>query len=164
MRLAGRVAGAVLLVDQASKFLVVQSLDLASRQVIEVAPPWLTLRMAWNRGVNFGLFANDAGVMRWVLVALALAIAAWVWWWVARAPQNRKAQVSAGLLVGGAVGNVVDRVIYGAVADFLNMSVPGVSNPWSFNVADVAIFAGALGLVAVGGGGQNPRDAREELR
>ncbi len=164
MRRAGWVAGAVLLVDQASKYAVVQGLDLASRQVIAVAPPWLTFRMAWNRGVNFGLFANDAGVMRWVLVAVALAIAAWVWWWVARAPQSRKVQLAAGLLVGGALGNVVDRVLYGAVADFINMSAPGIANPWSFNVADVAIFAGALGLVAFAGGGQKPRDAREELR
>ena len=57
------------------------------------------------------------------------------------------AQVAAGLLVGGALGNVIDRVAYGAVADFLNMSLPGWRNPYSFNVADIAIFAGALGLV-----------------
>jgi signal peptidase II len=55
--------------------------------------------------------------------------------------------VSAGLLLGGAMGNVVDRVIYGAVADFLNMSCCGIANPYSFNVADISIFAGALGLV-----------------
>ena len=51
------------------------------------------------------------------------------------------------LLVGGALGNVVDRLLYGAVADFLNMSLPGWRNPYSFNVADIAIFAGALGLI-----------------
>ncbi len=55
--------------------------------------------------------------------------------------------ISAGLLVGGALGNVIDRVIYGAVADFLNMSCCGIENPYSFNIADIAIFAGALGLV-----------------
>ncbi|MDP2061885.1 MAG: signal peptidase II [Phaeovulum sp.] len=164
MRLAGWAVVVVVLVDQASKYLVVQRLDLATRQLIEVAPPWLSLRMAWNRGVNFGLFANDAGVTRWVLVAVALAISAWVWWWVARERQSRKLQLAAGLLVGGALGNVVDRLIYGAVADFINIAVPGIANPWSFNIADVAIFAGALGLVAFAGGGQKPRDAREELR
>ena len=57
------------------------------------------------------------------------------------------AQLAAGLLVGGALGNVIDRVAYGAVADFLNMSLPGWRNPYSFNVADIAIFAGAIGLV-----------------
>ncbi len=57
------------------------------------------------------------------------------------------AQASAGLLVGGAIGNVIDRILYGAVADFLNMSLPNWRNPYSFNVADIAIFLGALGLV-----------------
>jgi signal peptidase II len=55
--------------------------------------------------------------------------------------------VCAGVLIGGALGNVVDRVVYGAVADFLNMSCCGIENPYAFNVADVAIFVGALGLV-----------------
>jgi signal peptidase II len=60
---------------------------------------------------------------------------------------GRLAMISAGLLVGGALGNVIDRILYGAVADFLNMSCCGIENPFSFNVADIAIFAGALGLV-----------------
>ena len=164
MRLVAAGAAGVLLADQASKFFVVQMLNLPARQVIDVAPPWVTLRMAWNRGVNFGLFANDAAVMRWVLVALAVAIALWVWRWVARAPERRIVRVSAGLLIGGAFGNALDRLIYGAVADFINIGAPGIANPWSFNVADVAIFAGALGLVAFAGTGQKPRDERKELR
>jgi signal peptidase II len=164
MRLAGKVAALTLIADQASKFVVVQGLGLIDRQSIEVLAPWLNLRMAWNRGVNFGFFANDTGVMRWVLVALALAISGWVWRWVSREPHRRRVKVAAGLLVGGALGNVVDRLIYGAVADFLNMSVPGIANPYSFNLADVAIFVGALGLVVFAGGDHNPRDARRELR
>ncbi len=60
-------------------------------------------------------------------------------------------RISTGLLVGGALGNVVDRLVYGAVADFLNMSCCGVDNPFSFNVADVAIFAGAIGMVLFSG-------------
>ena len=56
-------------------------------------------------------------------------------------------QIAAGLLVGGAAGNVIDRLIYGAVADFLNMSCCGIDNPFAFNVADIAIFAGAVGLI-----------------
>ena len=60
----------------------------------------------------------------------------------------------AGLLIGGALGNVVDRVLYGAVADFLNMSCCGIENPFAFNVADVAIFAGAIGLVLFTGKAQ----------
>jgi len=164
MRLMAWAAGAVMLADQASKAAVLYLLDLPARQTIEVAPPWFALRMAWNQGVNFGLFANDAGVMRWLLVALAVAIVGWVWWWVTRAPERRIVQGSAGLLIGGALGNVIDRLAYGAVADFINVGAPGIANPWSFNVADVAIFAGALGLVVFAGTGQKPRDERKELR
>ncbi|MBD3765977.1 MAG: signal peptidase II, partial [Rhodobacterales bacterium] len=145
MRRTVLTAAAVFALDQITKWAVVWQMDLAGRGVIEVAPPFLTLRMAWNRGVNFGLFAGD-GATRWVLVALALAIAVWVWTWVRR-EGGVPAQLSAGLLIGGALGNVVDRVLYGAVADFLNMSCCGIENPYAFNVADIAIFLGAVGLV-----------------
>lgn len=147
MRLVVATAAVILALDQASKFLVVHMLDLGARQRIDVLPPWLNLRMAWNSGINFGLFSNSADLMRWALVVLALAIVVWVWTWVARESHNRLVMLSAGVLIGGAIGNVLDRVFYGAVADFLNMSVPGIDNPYSFNIADIAIFAGAVGLV-----------------
>lgn len=147
MRPAALTAAGVFALDQISKWLVVQVLGLKSLGVIEVFPPFLTFRMAWNRGVNFGLFAHDAELARWILIAVALVISVWVWRWVAREGAGLRAQIATGLLVGGALGNVIDRVIYGAVADFLNMSCCGIDNPFAFNVADVAIFAGALGLV-----------------
>jgi signal peptidase II len=150
------VMAATLILDQVSKFFVVHMLDLWSRNEITVLPGWFNLRMAWNRGINFGLFASDANTMRWVLIALALAISAWVVWWMRREGGGRAAAISAGLLVGGALGNVIDRVIYGAVADFLNMSVPGLYNPYSFNVADITIFAGAIGLVLFTGQEKTP--------
>lgn len=153
MRLAGLIAAATFAVDQLSKVLVVHGLDLISRGVMEVWPPFLVFRMAWNRGINFGLFANDADLVRWVLVVVSLIISAWVWVWIRRENPGRWAQISAGLLIGGALGNVIDRVIYGAVADFLNMSCCGIDNPYAFNVADIAIFAGAIGLVLFTGGG-----------
>ena len=156
MRRAGIVAAAVFALDQVTKVWVVHGLDLKSRLAIDVLPPWFNLRMAWNRGVNFGLLASDSGAGRWVLIALALAISAWVWRWIARSGEGPAAQVSAGLLVGGALGNVVDRVLYGAVADFLNFSLPFWTNPWAFNVADIAVFAGALGLVAFTGRQKTP--------
>ena len=65
-------------------------------------------------------------------------------------PQPALAQVSAGLLIGGALANVADRLIYGYVLDFLNMSCCGINNPFVFNVADIFIFAGAIGLVFFG--------------
>lgn len=158
MRLTFRTGFWVFLADQMSKWFVVHWLDLANRFQIEVLPPFLTFRMAWNRGVNFGLFSDFD--MRWVLVAFALLISGAVLVWVARSQrESRAAQVFAGLLVGGAMGNVMDRVLYGAVADFLNMSLPGIANPWSFNIADVAVFAGALGLVFFDTDGKTRKDA-----
>lgn len=147
MRLVAWVAAAIFVLDQALKYLVVHVMQLDRLREIDVLPPWLNLRMAWNQGVNFGLLASEQDLMRWVLIGIAIAICIWVWIWVWRAALGRFARVAAGLLIGGALGNVVDRVLYGAVADFLNMSVPGWQNPFSFNVADIAIFAGAIGLV-----------------
>ncbi|MDD8023545.1 MAG: signal peptidase II [Paracoccaceae bacterium] len=147
MRLAGRVAAGVLILDQVSKYIVVQAMGLDRLGAIDVLPPWLNFRMAWNQGVNFGLFSGETNWTRWALIVLALGISGWVWHWVSREGHSTRVKLAAGLLVGGALGNVIDRLAYGAVADFLNMSLPGWYNPYSFNVADIAIFAGAAGLV-----------------
>ncbi|MDP2085883.1 MAG: signal peptidase II [Gemmobacter sp.] len=157
MRLAAVVSIAVFALDQATKYAVVHGLDLARVQAIDVWPPFLNFRMAWNYGINFGLFAGESAVVRWGLIVLALGISAWVWVWSRREAHRPLVQVSAGLLVGGALGNVVDRVVYGAVADFLNMSCCGIANPYAFNVADITIFAGAIGLVLFSGGGGAPK-------
>jgi signal peptidase II len=154
MRVLSLAALLTFVIDQVTKWAVVWHMALAERLVIDVWPPFLTFRMAWNRGVNFGLFAHDAQAVRWGLIVLALAICGWVIWWMRRGGHGIMAQVSAGLLVGGALGNVVDRVLYGAVADFLNMSCCGIDNPFAFNVADAAIFAGAVGLVIWADGGK----------
>ncbi|WP_375260670.1 signal peptidase II [Palleronia sp.] len=146
MRLLWQSAAVVFVLDQLTKVIVVQLLGLSTRGVIEVLPPLVTFRMAWNRGVNFGLFAGE-GVTRWILVALAVAISAWVVIWLRRERPGRWAMISGGVLVGGALGNVLDRLVYGAVADFLNVTCCGIDNPYSFNVADISIFAGALGLI-----------------
>ncbi len=145
----------VFLADQVTKYLVVHAMGLRSLGAIDVLPPFLNLRMAWNTGINFGLFSGNSQVARYGLVVLAVVIVAGVLWWIRRHPQPRVARICAGILVGGALGNAVDRVIYGAVADFLNMSCCGIANPYAFNVADVAIFAGALGL-AVFARDENP--------
>jgi len=147
MRLTLWTAFWLFLADQVSKYIVLYQVNLPQQpnQTYEVFPPFLVLRMAWNRGVNFGLFADYD--MRWVLIGVALAITLFVLIWVRRETMGRWAQLSAGLLVGGALGNVIDRVMYGAVADFLNMSCCGFTNPYAFNVADISIFAGAIGLV-----------------
>lgn len=156
MRLLGLAAALVFALDQALKLYVVHGLGLAERLRIDVLPPYLTLRMAWNRGVNFGLLSSDGDAGRWILTGIALAIAGGVAVWMARGRHRPLVLVSAGLLIGGALGNALDRVRYGAVADFLNMSCCGIDNPYAFNVADIAIFAGALGLVAFTGRQNTP--------
>ncbi len=108
--------------------------------------------MVWNRGVNFGIGAGDGAWSRWGLAIMAVVISGAILWWARREAHTPIAQISAGVMVGGALGNAVDRVVYGAVADFLNMSCCGFYNPFSFNVADIAIFAGAVGLVLFTGG------------
>lgn len=135
------------LADQASKYLVVHWLNLRVLGEIDVLPPLLNFRMAWNTGINFGLLAGQGDLARWVLIGIALAISIFVLVWVWRDPPGKIGMVCAGLLIGGALGNVVDRLLYGAVADFLNMSCCGIENPYAFNIADIAVFVGALGLV-----------------
>ena len=145
VRLTG-TALLVFLLDQLSKLAVVQWMGLKTLGSIDVLPPFLNFRMAWNQGVNFGLFSNDTDVMRWLLTALAVAVSVGLFLW-ARKFEHPGAQIFAGAVIGGAMGNAVDRLVYGAVADFLNMSCCGIGNPYAFNIADVGIFVGAFGLV-----------------
>ncbi|QYZ69507.1 signal peptidase II [Neotabrizicola shimadae] len=156
MHLLTLVALATFVLDQVTKWAVVHGMNLIEIGSIEVIPTVLAFHMAWNTGINFGLFAAEADYARWILIAIALGISAWVWLWVRREGADPRSQVFAGLLIGGAIGNVVDRVIYGAVADFLNVSCCGIENPFSFNVADAAIFVGALGLVLFPGKSAEP--------
>lgn len=130
--------------DQLSKLLVVHWLGLASVGVIEVQPPYLVFRMVWNRGINFGFFRDYDS--RWVLVLMSLAVSLLLAMWM-RNKRGWLLPLAAGAIVGGALGNALDRVIYGAVADFINMSCCGFDNPSSFNVADAFIFLGAFLLI-----------------
>ena len=136
-------AGSIFLVDRITKWLVVEALDLGNRMRIEVLDPYLNFTMAWNDGINFGLFGGDSDLQRWVLIGVALAISAALVVWAMRRREHWLA-LGAGIVTGGAIGNAWDRVQYGAVADFLNMSCCGIDNPYAFNIADIAIFVGAL--------------------
>ena len=146
------VAALAFAFDRAVKWAVVELLDLETRLVIDIAPPWITLLMAWNRGANFGI---GRGLAAWGWAAIALAISAGLLFWSLRlaSPLQRAA---IGLLVGGALSNALDRLIYGAVADFLNVSCCGLANPYAFHPADIFIFAGALGLILA------PRSDKQE--
>jgi len=140
-------------IDQISKLVIFQGLDLINRGEIDVFPPFLVFRMAWNRGINFGLFANNADVTRWALIAIAILISAWVLWWIRRDRPGPWAELAAGLLIGGALGNVIDRLLHGYVVDFLQFRF-GFLEPLfhggyfpSFNLADSAITLGACCLI-----------------
>jgi signal peptidase II len=111
---------------------------------IELSPIF-DLQMVWNRGVSFGLLRADSDIVRWGLVALSFAISAVFISWL-RGAERRITAVALGLVVGGALGNVIDRIRFGAVADFLDFN--GLWFPWVFNVADAAITVGAI-LLAV---------------
>ena len=136
------------LLDQASKYLVIHWMGLSQRQSIDVLPPLLNFRYGENTGINFGLFDGGEDTARWVLIGLSLLICAVLAIWIRRSHRrSRWMALAAGLVIGGALGNVADRLLYGYVLDFLNMSCCGINNPFVFNIADVFIFAGAIGLI-----------------
>ncbi len=138
---------AAFIIDQLSKYIVIHTMELSRVRSIDVFPPLLNLRYGENTGINFGLFGDGSDASRWILIGLALVICGGVLVWAHRHTLGTLAKISAGLLIGGAIANVVDRLIYGYVLDFLNMSCCGINNPFVFNIADVFIFAGAIGLI-----------------
>lgn len=144
------VAAAIFVLDRITKIWVVDWLDLRNIYVIDVWPPYLNLRMAWNEGINFGLFGSGSDVTKWILVGVGLAISLTLLVWFRKA-HGFWLQLSVGMVIGGALGNIYDRLTYGAVADFLNMSCCGIENPYAFNVADISIFLGVVGLVLLDG-------------
>ncbi|MBK0325989.1 signal peptidase II [Rhodobacteraceae bacterium F11138] len=139
---------AAFLADQASKYVVIHAMSLWQRLSIDVLPPFLTFRYGENRGINFGLLDGDSDLTRWLLIGFSLIVVLAVWIWVNRQHGNSVwMQICGGFLIGGALGNVIDRLLYGYVLDFLNMSCCSINNPFVFNLADVFIFIGAIGLV-----------------
>ena len=133
----------VLVLDQLSKWWILDVFRLPERGSVELLPV-LSLSMVWNRGVSFGLFqAEDAG--RWILAAFSLAVAIALAVWARKADRPVLA-TALGLVIGGAIGNLIDRVRFGAVADFIDVSGLGFF-PWVFNVADSAITIGVLLLI-----------------
>lgn len=135
---------ATLALDQASKWWVIHVYDLPERGRVAVTA-FFDLVMLWNPGISYGLFAQDAGLGRNLLIGFALVTAAALIVWIART-HNRLLAVSLALIAGGALGNAIDRVIYGAVADFVSLHVHGFY--WYvFNAADAAIVAGVAGLL-----------------
>lgn len=136
------------LIDQASKLWLLYAFDLGSRGRVPVLP-FLDLVLVWNKGISYGLFAQNSDLGQMLLLAFKVAAAVFLWVWLARA-ENRLMAVSLGLIIGGAIGNAIDRLAHGAVVDFalLHLTTATFSFNWYvFNVADVAIVAGVAGLL-----------------
>ena len=133
--------------DQATKWWVLAHL-MDPPRVIPVTP-FFNLVLAWNRGVSFGLLSADHPATPWLLSSLALAVIAGLVVWTTRDRRPGMA-ASIGFIVGGALGNVVDRLRHGAVTDFLDFHVAGYHWP-AFNLADSAIFVGVALLLLVRG-------------
>lgn len=146
VRLGLGVALAWMVLDQAVKWWILEVVMQPPR-VIEVTS-YFNLVMAWNRGVSFSLFSNGAAIMPYALSALAAVIVAFLVAWLRRADRAFIA-LSIGLVIGGAAGNVIDRLRFGAVADFLDFHAMGYHYP-AFNVADMGISVGVVLLLVDG--------------
>jgi lipoprotein signal peptidase len=149
LRLGLPVAAGILAADQASKWWILEVArlpEVGHIPLVAAGPLGLDLTMVWNRGVTFGLFSGDGAWNHLILALLAAAIAGFLLRWMARA-ENRLTAVALGAVVGGAVGNVIDRVRFGAVVDFVDAHAWGW-HWYVFNVADAAIVCGVLALVA----------------
>jgi signal peptidase II len=101
--------------------------------------------MVWNRGISYGLFQQSSDLGRWALVTLSIAAAIWLGSWLRRSLRRMEA-LALGLIIGGALGNVIDRIAYGAVADFVHFHV-GDFSWYVFNIADAAIVVGVAVLL-----------------
>ena len=114
---------------------------------IPVWPGAFNLTLVWNGGMSFGLFRGGADLSRWALAVFAVGVSVALAWWVRRS-DKRLFALAAGCLMGGALGNVIDRFRFGAVVDFLDFNgLMGGHFPWIFNVADSAITVGAIALL-----------------
>ena len=137
------IAAVVIVADQLSKAWILDGLQLPLRGSVPVAGPF-HLTMVWNKGVSFGLFRADQDLTRWALAGFSAAVAVFLAVW-ARKANRPLLGVALGLVIGGALGNLVDRVRFAAVVDFLDFS--RLWFPWVFNVADAAITVGVIALL-----------------
>jgi signal peptidase II len=142
--LAYALAVGVIVADQAAKAWIVGGLGLTPGLSLDIWGP-LRLTLVENRGVSFGLFQSDAPWTRWALAGFSLAVAGVLAGWARRA-ERPLTGFCVGLIMGGAVGNLIDRVRSGSVVDFVD--VQRLHFPWVFNVADSAITVGIILLLA----------------
>ncbi|MBX9711078.1 MAG: signal peptidase II [Xanthobacteraceae bacterium] len=144
------VAAAIiaLVLDQATKVWLLYVFELGRRGAVAVAP-FFDLVLAWNTGISYGWFQNEGATGQTILLVVKAVAVVLLAVWMARS-QTRVAVIGLGLIVGGAIGNAIDRFAYGAVVDFvlLHAQIGGKTYNWYvFNLADVAIVAGVMALL-----------------
>ena len=135
-----------LTLDQLSKWFVVFYLELKHKLYLNLNNQFINFYMAWNKGINFGLFEGDSVLQAYILTAVAVVISIVFFIWLKNST-SLFIQLLASLVIGGALGNAIDRLMYGAVADFINVTCCGLRNPYSFNLADTFIFMGLIGIL-----------------
>ena len=133
------LAAITVVLEQFTKALVLAFLE--PYQAVEWAP-FLSCVLVFNTGISFGLFAGETALLRWVLIGLALAVSVLLTSWLYKEKRLRVAS-ALGLILGGAIGNVVDRIFRHAVVDFLDLHIGGWHWP-AFNLADSAITVGVV--------------------
>ena len=143
---AAAIALAAAGLDQASKWLMLEVVLNPPESI--ALTPFLNLRLGFNTGVSFGLFQEDSVSRSWTLIAVSVAVMIWLLIWLWRAEQ-RLVVVALGAILGGAAGNIIDRMRFGAVFDFLDFHAFGWHWP-AFNIADSAIVIG-VGLLLLDG-------------
>jgi signal peptidase II len=142
------IAAVTCLIDQAAKFWLLLDVHLSSYAPL-VLTPFAELVLTWNTGISYGLFPQTGPIGPWALLAFKILAVVFLWAWLSRAP-SRLTALALGLIIGGAVGNAIDRLHWPGVMDFVLLHIDTAN--WSFrwyvfNLADVAIVAGVIGLL-----------------
>ena len=147
-RLGLIVAAIACALDQAVKLWLLGPFDLANKGLVHLTS-FLAFVLTWNPGISYGLFPQDTDFGRYTLLALKTGAVVILWVWLARA-ETKLTALSLGLIIGGAFGNAIDRLAYGAVMDFVlfHIDTETIKFAWYvFNLADAAIVAGVIGLL-----------------
>ena len=152
-------AAVVVVLDQLSKVWVLESIPFHARW--PVVAGFFDLTHVYNPGAAFSFLADAGGWQKYLFTGFAVLVTLYLSWNIKQNQLGKLGNWAAAMIIGGALGNVIDRLAYGYVADFLNMSCCGIENPYAFNLADVFIFAGAIGLVLFTGKGQTGKVTRK---
>ena len=137
------LAATVLVLDQLTKVAIRRTFNL--HEMVEITP-FFNVVLVYNKGAAFSLLADAGGWQRGLFIAIALSASVWIAWLLRKYSSETLFCLALSLILGGAIGNVIDRVLYGAVVDFLDFHAAGVHWP-AFNVADSAITCGAVLLI-----------------